>query len=94
MAGYNQVKSVFVIDGQGDTPSVLFNFNFAMFPVPELQNNFQIETYLDADHLTEGKRFIRIDLENYEVQFLDEVEEIRHNLQYTLILHVKSFTKP
>src|SRR5271157_1409849 len=94
IAGYNQAKSVFVLDGQADAPDVLFNFNFSMFPTAEQQNNIQVEAFLDAEHQTQGKRFISVDTESYEVQFLDEVEDIRHNVQYTLILHIKSFNKP
>jgi hypothetical protein len=94
VAGYNQVKSVFVLEGADGAPDVLFNFNFSMFPVPEQQNNIQIEAYVDPDHLTAGKKFISVDTESYEVQFLDEIDDIRHNMQYTLVLHIKSFNKP
>ena len=65
-----------------------------MFPLGEQQVNYQVEVYLDPDHLTRGKRFIRVDTETYKVSYLENVDEIRMNFQYTLILHVKSFNKP
>ncbi len=94
VSGFSQAKSIFVLEGAGSEPDVLFSFNFSMFPVGEQQVNYQVEVFLDPAHLTRGKRFIRVDTETFKVSYLENVDEIRMNFQYTLILHVKSFKKP
>ncbi len=94
ISGFSQAKSIFVIEGAGSEPDILFSFNFSMFPAGDQQVNYQVEIYLDPDHLTRGMRFIRVDTETFKVSYLENVDEIRMNYQYTLILHVKSFKKP
>ncbi len=94
ISGFSQAKSIFVVEGAGSEPDVLFSFNFSMFPQADQQVNYLLEVYLDPAHLTRGKRFIRVDTETFKVSYLENVDEIRMNFQYTLILHVKSFKKP
>ncbi len=94
ISGFSQAKSIFVVEGAGSEPDILFSFNFSMFPQADQQVNYLVEAFLDPGHLTRGKRFIRVDTETFKVNYLENVDEIRMNFQYTLILHVKSFKKP
>ncbi len=94
ISGFSQAKSIFVLDGTGSEPDLLFSFNFSMLPQAEQQVNYQLEVFLDSAHQTRGKRFILVDTETFKVSYIENVDEIRMNYQYTLILHVKSFKKP
>jgi len=94
ISGFSQAKSIFSVEGSGSEPDILFSFNFSIFPQAEQQVNYQLEVFLDPAHLTRGKRFIRVDTETFKVDYLENVDEIRMNYQYTLILHVKAFKKP
>ncbi len=90
---------LFVVDATNESESdILFTFNM----VPEIsghidQRVLKIDVFFDKDHKTRDKTYLKRE-EDYTIKFLNDIKEISHADTYksafSLILHVKSFSKP
>jgi len=90
---------LFVVDATNESESdILFTFNM----VPEMpgridQKVLKIDVFFDRDHKTKDKTYLKRE-EDYTIKYLNDIKEISHADTYksafSLILHVKSFSKP
>ncbi|MFX0039645.1 MAG: hypothetical protein ACFFCY_15670 [Promethearchaeota archaeon] len=90
---------LFVIDAVEDSePDIVFTFNMMpQMPSRLDQKVLKIDVFLDQDHRTRDKTYIKRE-EDYTIKYLDNIKEVSHAELYksafSLILHVKSFSKP
>ncbi|MFX1304147.1 MAG: hypothetical protein ACFFBV_13385 [Promethearchaeota archaeon] len=79
-------------------PDLIFTFNM----MPEIpsrldQKVLKIDVFLDKDHKTRNKTYLKRE-ENYTINYLRDIKEVGHAELYksafSLVLHVKSFSKP
>ncbi|MFX1552113.1 MAG: hypothetical protein ACFFB9_17320 [Promethearchaeota archaeon] len=90
---------LFVIDAVEDSePDIVFTFNMMpQMPSRLDQKVLKIDVFLDQDHRTRDKTYIKRE-EDYTIKYLDNIKEVSHAELYksafSLILHVKSFLKP
>jgi hypothetical protein len=98
-----QMKYVFLVEGKGKEPDLLFSINMAYDPIHNAPNQFQyFDVYLDPDHQCRGNSFIWVhedNKENLKVEFLKEIKEkYSHsdmfNSNFTIIVPIKSFNTP
>jgi len=90
---------LFVIDATKESEAdILFTFNM----IPEMpgridQKVLKIDVFFDTDHKTRDKTYLKRE-EDYSIKYLNDIKEISHADTYksafSLILHVKSFSKP
>ncbi len=90
---------LFVVDATNESESdILFTFNM----VPEMpgridQKVLKIDVFFDKTHKTKDKTYLKRE-EDYTIKYLNDIKEISHADTYksafSLILHVKSFSKP
>ncbi|MFW9999215.1 MAG: hypothetical protein ACFE9Q_05265 [Candidatus Hodarchaeota archaeon] len=90
---------LFVVDATNEkNPDILFTFNM----MPEMpsrmdQKVLKIDILFDQDHKTRDKTYLKRE-EDYTVKYLNDIKEISHADTYksafSLILHIKSFSKP
>lgn len=89
---------VFVIDGEGDDPDIVFAFNLMpQLPTKTDKNLLKVDLFLDDKHLSKGATYLKRE-EDYELTFLKDVKEVSHadlyKSSFSLIVHVKSFASP
>lgn len=90
---------LFVIDANEDLlPDLVFTFNM----MPEMprrmdQRVLKIDVFFDKEHKTRDKVYLERE-ENYNIKYLKDIKEISHadlyKSAFSLIIHVKSFSKP
>ncbi|MFX0003960.1 MAG: hypothetical protein ACFE9C_11940 [Candidatus Hodarchaeota archaeon] len=90
---------LFVVDAVEDSePDIVFTFNMMpQMPSRLDQKVLKIDVFLDKDHRTRDKTYIKRE-EDFTIKYLDNIKEVSHAELYksafSLILHVKSFSKP
>ncbi len=61
------------------------------------QKVLKIDVYIDQNHKTRDKTYVKRE-EDYTIKYLNDIKEVSHAELYksvfSLILHVKSFSKP
>jgi hypothetical protein len=96
-------KYVFLLEGKGDAPDLVFTLNLSFDPTHSAPNQYQyFDVFIDTDHRLRGNTFIwtKEDAkENLQISFLKEIkEEFSHsdmfNSNFTIIVPVKSFDIP
>jgi len=90
---------LFVIDANEDLlPDLVFTFNM----MPEMprrmdQRVLKIDVFFDKEHNTRDKVYLERE-ENYNIKYLKDIKEVSHadlyKSAFSLIIHVKSFSKP
>jgi hypothetical protein len=90
---------IFVIDAPNDSePDLLFAFNM----MPQMPNRLdqkvlKIDVFVDPQHKTRDKTYLKRE-EDYSIKYLNDLKDVGHAELYksvfSLILHVKSFSKP
>lgn len=90
---------LFVIDAKEESePDLVFTFNM----MPEMprrmdQRVLKIDVFFDKEHKTRDKVYLERE-ENYNIKYLKDIKEISHadlyKSAFSLIIHVKSFSKP
>lgn len=90
---------LFVVDSTNESePDLVFAFNM----IPQMPSRFdqkvlKIDVFFDQDHEARDKTYLRR-VEDYTINYLKDIKEVGHAELYTsafsLILHVKSFSKP
>ena len=90
---------LFVVDSTNESePDLVFAFNM----MPQMPSRFdqkvlKIDVFFDQDHEARDKTYLRR-VEDYTINYLKDIKEVGHAELYTsafsLILHVKSFSKP
>ncbi len=90
---------VFVIDAKNDSDSdLIFTFNM----MPEMptrldQKVLKIDVLFDNDHKTRDKLYLERQ-ENFDINYLKDIKEVSHadlyKSNFSLIIHIKSFSKP
>ena len=90
---------LFVIDAKNDSdPDLIFTFNL----MPELpsrldQKVLKIDVFLDKDHKTKDKTYLKRE-EDYNITYLKDIKEVSHadlyKSSFSLILHIKSLNEP
>lgn len=90
---------LFVVDATSESESdLLFTFNM----VPEMlgrmdQKVLKIDVFFDKDHKTREKTYLKRE-EDYTIKYLNDIKDVSHADTYksafSLLLHVKSFSKP
>lgn len=90
---------LFVIDANEELlPDLVFTFNM----MPEMprrmdQRVLKIDVFFDKEHKTRDKVYLERE-ENYNIKYLKDIKEISHadlyKSAFSLIIHVKSFSKP
>jgi hypothetical protein len=98
-----QMKYVFIWEGEGDQPDLLFTINMPFDPIHNAPAQFQyFDVYLDSTHQMRGNSFIWIHEDNKENIKIEVLKEIREkyshsdmfNSNFTIIVPVKSFQIP
>lgn len=90
---------LFVADASIESdPDLVFAFNMMpQMPSRLDQKTLQIDVFFDQDHKTRDKNYLKRE-EDYTINYLKDIKEVGHAELYksafSLILHVKSFTKP
>ncbi len=90
---------LFVADASIESdPDLVFAFNMMpQMPSRLDQKSLQIDVFFDQDHKTRDKNYLKRE-EDYTINYLKDIKEVGHAELYksafSLILHVKSFTKP
>jgi hypothetical protein len=93
-----QPNIIFVIEGENNNPDIIFAFNM-MPQISEikLENILKIDIYLDYEHKTSGKTYIKRE-EDYTIEFLEDIKEYSHadlyKSAFSLILRIKSLKSP
>lgn len=90
---------LFVIDAKNNSdPDLIFTFNL----MPEMpsrldQKVLKIDVFLDKDHKTKDKTYLKRE-EDYTINYLQDIKEVGHaelyKSSFSLILHVKSLNEP
>ncbi len=90
---------LFVIDAKNiSDPDLIFTFNM----MPEMpsrldQKVLKIDVFLDKDHKTKDKTYLKRE-EDYTINYLQDIKEVGHadlyKSSFSLILHVKSLNEP
>lgn len=90
---------LFVIDANEELlPDLVFTFNM----IPEMprrmdQRVLKIDVFFDKEHKTRDKVYLERE-ENYNINYLKDIKEVSHadlyKSAFSLIIHVKSFSKP
>ncbi|MFW9970024.1 MAG: hypothetical protein ACFFDF_07465 [Candidatus Odinarchaeota archaeon] len=90
---------LFVVDSNDELkPDLFFTFNM----MPQIPSRFdqkilKIDVFFDQEHKTKEKTYLKRE-EDYSVKYLDNIKEVSHaelyKSSFSLILHVKSFSKP
>lgn len=90
---------LFVIDANEELlPDLVFTFNM----MPEMprhmdQRVLKIDVFFDKEHKTRDKVYLERE-ENYNIKYLKDIKEVSHadlyKSAFSLIIHVKSFSKP
>ncbi len=90
---------LFVVDATSDSePDLVFTFNM----MPQMPTRFdkqvlKIDAFFDMDHKTRDKTYLRRE-EDYKINYLKDIKEVGHaelyNSAFSLVLHIKSFSKP
>jgi len=79
-------------------PDILFTFNM----MPEMpsrmdQKVLKIDVFFDNDHKTRDKTYLKRE-QDYSIKYLDFIRDVSHadtyKSAYSLIMHIKSFSKP
>lgn len=90
---------IFVVDATDEAePDLIFTFNM-MPEMPSRTNQkvLKIDVFLDKDHKTRDKTYLKRE-EDYTINYMQDIKEVGHAELYksafSLILHVKSFSKP
>jgi len=90
---------LFVVDAINDSEhDLLFTFNMMpALPSRIDQKVLKIDVFLDQDHKTRDKTYLKRE-EDYKINYLKDIKEVGHaelyNSAFSLILHVKSFSTP
>lgn len=90
---------LFVVDTSNKSdPDLVFAFNMMPKMLNRLdQKTLQIDVFFDQDHKTRDKNYLKRE-EDYTIKYLKDIKEVGHaelyKSSFSLILHVKSFTKP
>ncbi len=97
--GVAEPNLLFVVDATNESePDLIFTFNM----MPEMpsrldQKVLKIDVFLDKDHKTRDKTYLKRE-EDYTINYLQDIKEVGHAELYksafSLVLHVKSFSKP
>jgi hypothetical protein len=90
---------LFVVDATDEVePDLIFTFNM----MPEMpsrvdQKVLKIDVFLDKDHKTRDKTYLKRE-EDYTINYMQDIKEVGHAELYksafSLVLHIKSFSKP
>ena len=90
---------LFVVDAISDSePDLVFTFNMMpQMPTRLDKRVLKIDAFFDVDHKTRDKTYLRRE-EDYTINYLKDIKEVGHaelyNSVFSLILHIKSFSKP
>ena len=90
---------LFVIDAKNESePDLIFTFNMMpQMPSRVDQKVLKIDVFLDQNHKTKNMTYLKRE-EDYRINYLKDIKEVGHtelyNSQFSLILHVKSFSNP
>jgi len=90
---------LFVVDAANQSePDLVFTFNMMpQMPSRLDQKVLKIDVFFDQDHKSRDKTYLKRE-EDYSIKYLDGIKEVGHAELYksafSLILHVKSFSKP
>jgi len=90
---------LFVVDATNELePDLIFTFNMMPeMPSRLVQKVLKIDVFLDKDHKTRDKTYLKRE-EDYTINYLQDIKEVGHAELYksafSLVLHVKSFSKP
>ncbi|MBD3253755.1 MAG: hypothetical protein GF383_01615 [Candidatus Lokiarchaeota archaeon] len=90
---------LFVINGKTEIePDLLFTFNMMpQFPGKLKKNYLKIDTFLDEEHKTREKNYIKRE-EDYSLILMEDLKEISHaelyKSSFSLIIRIKSFQTP
>ena len=90
---------LFVVDAINNSePDLVFAFNMMpQMPSRSDQKVLQVDVFLDQEHKTRGKTYLKRE-EDYKINYLKDIKEVGHAELYksafSLILHVKSFSNP
>ncbi len=90
---------LFVVDAANESePDIVFTFNMMpQMPSRLDQKVLKIDAFFDEEHKTRDKTYLRRE-EDYTINYLKDIKEVGHAELYksafSLILHVKSFSKP
>ncbi len=87
---------LFVLDGED--ADLIFVFNMMPeFPTKLNKKVLKIDVYLDDEHETKGKTYLKRE-EDFKLTYISDIQEISHSelykSSYSLILHIKSFDNP
>ena len=90
---------LFVVESTNNKESdLVFTFNMMpQIPSRSNQNILKIDVFFDEDHQTRDKTYLKRE-EDYTIKYLKDIKEVSHaelyNSAFSLIVHVKSFSKP
>ena len=90
---------LFVLNASNEKePDILFTFNM----IPEIpsridQKVLKIDVFFDMDHKSRDKTYLKRE-QDYSIKYLDLIRDVSHadtyKSAYSLIIHIKSFSKP
>ncbi|MHA1689115.1 MAG: hypothetical protein ACTSUN_07240 [Promethearchaeota archaeon] len=90
---------LFVLDGKDENePDILFSFNMMpQMPLKLDQKILMIDVYVDNEHKTRDMTYLKRE-EDFTLTYLKGIKEVSHadlyKSSFSLILHVKSLSKP
>ncbi|MFX0023384.1 MAG: hypothetical protein ACFE9S_13740 [Candidatus Hermodarchaeota archaeon] len=90
---------LFVVDASNESePDLVFTFNMMpQMPTRLDKQVLKIDAFFDEHHKTRNKTYLKRE-EDYTVNYLEGIKEVGHaelyNSAFSLILHIKSFSKP
>jgi hypothetical protein len=97
------LKYVFLLEGEGEEPDIVFSLNISTEGVKEAQKTLQMfDVFIDEERKLRGHTFIRMKNgeltdEEMKMEFLNEIKDYSHselyNSHFTIIVSVKSFAE-
>jgi hypothetical protein len=92
--GIGKVKSIFILDGEGDEPDILFSFYVSLTTLVG-EKFIPVHAYADYSKICRDSQFIKYNKESHEYEGVKELMEVSHSELfknvYILLVHVKSF---